>query len=95
MYIPDRNDCKHPPATPATDGAVNKDVQAWCSYCGAALIRNTWHFPQMGKSGKHCHPDRGSYPLPSKEQYVRAGYSAENYDKFMARELAPIPKDKL
>jgi hypothetical protein len=88
------HDCKHPPATATADGLVSKDVQAWCSYCGWALIRNTWTKPQLGKSGKRCHTDHGVYPLPSKDQYVRAGYKAETYDKFMANELAPRSKDK-
>ena len=91
-----RGVCAHPPATPTTDGsvAVRAGISAWCSYCGWALINGVWTMPQLGKSGKKCHPDHGQYPLPTKEQYVNNGYPEEKYEQFMERELAPIPKGK-
>lgn len=80
--------CPHPLATPKTDGAVVTGIQAWCSNCGSAKINGQWQHPQMGKSGKKCHPTRGDYPLPTREQYVAAGYKTENYDRFMQIETS-------
>ncbi len=90
--MPFAGPCKHPPATAKTDGV--QFAVTWCSACGSAqLIRNgPWVHPQMGKSGKKCHPSHGDYPLPTREQYAAAGYDVANYDAFMARELAPAPK---
>jgi hypothetical protein len=79
--------CTHPPATKTTDGSVG-GIQAWCSSCGSAKINGQWNPPQAGKSGKKCHPKRGNYPLPTKEQYVAAGYKTESYDRFMQIETS-------
>jgi len=84
------HDCKHPPATPTADGLVRTGLQAWCSHCGCAMIGGQWVRPQQGKAGK-CHPSRGNYFLPSLEQYVAAGYSAANYQRFIAGERSPAP----
>lgn len=87
--------CKHPTATPKTDGATGATtkITSWCSSCGSALINGVWTHPQMGKSGKKCHPDHGDYLLPTLEQYVAAGYDAANYESRMRREQEPIPRD--
>jgi hypothetical protein len=81
--------CPHPPATPKTDGIVG-GIQAWCSNCGSAKINGQWHHPQMGKSGKKCHPTRGDYLLPTREQYVAAGYDAGGYDRFIQTLVSPL-----
>ncbi len=95
-------DGQHPQATATTDGVMRSDVTAggviqslfeWCSNCGAARFspNGPWRFPQQGKSGKKCHPSRGDYPLPTREQYIASGYKPETYDAFMAAEQA-VPK---
>ena len=79
--------CTHPPASKTADGSQR--VAEWCSACGSARTTpsSEWMPPEFGKSGKVS--AQGGYPLPTKEQYVAAGYPAENYDAFMERELTP------